>query len=262
MRDRSRPDHDATIGSGASSEITARFGRELLGYRRSVVDDAVANLELRIATLTGEATDVRAALLASQHAASETGHNLTRARAELRYWNDRASYVDNEVARARRRAIELTQTARDRAEAIEADAQERSLQLIERVCSEANAILQSTREQAQEMSLRLETDVDVSQRKLDRLELARTAVAEALRSALASFEEAVEGVTSAAPARRIVELLEEPVRRAVPTFGRQKDMEAARRFKQVSAPSDRDETASPTRRVRDADEAFASLLAP
>jgi hypothetical protein len=207
-----------------------RFARSLRGYRRNLVDDAVTRLELRVRDLEEQAVDLREELLDSQHVASEARHDLTRARAELRYWNDRASYVDSEVARARQRAIELEASARERAETIEADAQERSLQLVDRVCAEANAIMQSAREEAREMFLRFETDVDMSQQKLDKLEQVRQEVAQTMQGALTQFEDAVRELDKVAPAKRIVQALETPTRRAVPTFGKKKALEAAKRF--------------------------------
>ncbi|MCW2921162.1 MAG: hypothetical protein JWL76_1036 [Thermoleophilia bacterium] len=207
-----------------------RFARGFRGYRRNLVDDAMTRMELKVADLEQQAVELREELLDSQHVASEARHDLTRARAELRYWNDRASYVDSEVARARQRATELEASARSRAEAIEADAQERSLQLVDRVCSEANAIMQAAREEAREMFLRFETDVDMSQQKLDKLEQVRVEVSRTMQGALNQFEEAVRELDKVAPVKRIVEALEPPTRRSVPTFGKKKALEAARRF--------------------------------
>lgn len=209
-----------------------RFPRSFRGYRRNLVDDAVARLEGRVADLEDQSVQLREELLEAQHVAGEAKHDLTRARAELRYWNDRASYVDSEVARARQRALELEQSARERAEAIEADAQARSLQLVDRVCSEAGAIMQAAREEAREMFLRFETDVDMSQQKLDKLETVRRDVAQAMQGALHQFEHAVRELDKVAPAKRLVSDLEAPTRRSVPTFGRRKAQEAARRFDQ------------------------------
>lgn len=232
MRDRSSTTGSTTTEHThpAETQPGARFARGFRGYRRNLVDDAMTRLELRIADLEQQSVDLREELLDSQHVASEARHDLTRARAELRYWNDRASYVDSEVARARQRAIELESAARERAETIEADAQERSLQLVDRVCSEANAIMQAAREEAREMFLRFETDVDMSQQKLDKLEQVRVEVASTMQGALQQFEDAVRELDKVAPVKRIVEALEPPTRRSVPTFGTKKAMEAARRF--------------------------------
>jgi hypothetical protein len=101
---------------------------------------------------------------------------------------------------------------------------------VDRVCNEANAMLQHAREEAREMFLRFETDVDMSQQKLDKLEKVRTEVARSMQTALEQFEEAVRELDKVGPVRRIVESLEEPVRRSVPTFGKEKALEAARRF--------------------------------
>jgi len=209
---------------------TPQFRKRLLGYDANAVDDAIARLDLRHRDLEHQSVELREALLEAQHNASETKHDLTRARAELRYWNDRASYVDSEVARARQRANELESGARQRADAIEADAQERSLQLIDRVCGEANTMLQSAREEAREMFLRFETDVDMSHQKLSKLEEVRTEVARTMQNALRQFEDAVRELDKVAPAKRIVEALEAPVRRSVPTFGKKKALDAAKRF--------------------------------
>jgi hypothetical protein len=226
MRDRSSTDntHPAENAPGT------RFARSFRGYRRNLVDDAMTRMELRVDDLEQQAVELREELLDSQHVASEARHDLTRARAELRYWNDRASYVDSEVARARQRATELEAAARGRAESIEADAQERSLQLIDRVCAEASQIMTAAREEAREMFLRFETDVDMSQQKLDKLEQVRTEVAKTMQGALSQFEDAVRELDKVAPVKRIVEALETPTRRSVPTFGTKKAMEAARRF--------------------------------
>lgn len=223
----------APIDYTDSSEETPqgkRFRRSFRGYKRNLVDDAVTSLELRIVESEDHAVQLREELLDVQQVADETRHDLTRARAELRYWNDRASYVDSEVARARQRAQELEASARERAEAIEADAQERSLQLIDRVCTEANQIMQSAREEARDMFMRFETDVDMSKQKLDKLEQVRMDVAHTMQGALQQFESAVRELDKVAPVQRIVSALETPTRRAVPTFGRQKAQEAARRF--------------------------------
>ncbi len=217
----------------ATPESGKRFRRSFMGgYKRNLVDDTVARLELRVADLEEQSVQLREELLESQHVAGEARHDLTRARAELRYWNDRASYVDSEVARARQRAQDLEQTARTRAEAIESDAQERSLQLIDRVCSEANQIMQAAREEAREMFLRFETDVDMSQQKLDKLEQVRRDVAQTMQGALNQFEAAVHELDKVAPAKRIVTQLETPTRRSAPTFGRKKAQDAARKFDQ------------------------------
>ncbi|MCB0879484.1 MAG: hypothetical protein KDC46_10980 [Thermoleophilia bacterium] len=236
MRDRSSTTEDTTYTHPAEAPVQEvpgkRFKRSFRGYRRNLVDDALARMELRIADLEEQSVQLREELLDAQHVAGEARHDLTRAKAELRYWNDRASYVDSEVARARQRALELEQSARERAEAIEADAQERSLQLVDRVCVEANQIMQAARDEAREMFLRFETDVDMSQQKLDKLEQVRREVAQTMQSALLQFENAVQELDKVAPAKRIVSQLEEPTRRAVPTFGRRKAQEAARRFDQ------------------------------
>jgi hypothetical protein len=228
------PDHRSTDEHAhpAENPAGARFKRGFRGYRRNLVDDAIVALELRIADLEEQSVQLREELLDAQHVAGEARHDLTRARAELRYWNDRASYVDSEVARARQRALELEQSARERAEAIEADAQERSLQLVDRVCTEANQIMQAAREEAKEMFLRFETDVDMSKQKLDKLEQVRRDVAQTMQGALQQFEAAVQELDKVAPAKRLVSELEAPTRRAVPTFGRRKAQEAARRFDQ------------------------------
>ena len=211
------------------------FSRGLLGYRRAAVEETMTRLGLRVEDLKLQAIELREELLETQHVASETRHDLTRARAELRYWNDRASYVDSEVARARQRAVELEETARDRADQIEADAQERSLQLVDRVCNEANAMLQHAREEAREMFLRFETDVDMSKQKLDRLENVRRDVATTMQAALNQFEDAVRDLDMAAPVKRIAEVLEGPVRTPAPNFGTKKALEAARRFEAAAA---------------------------
>jgi vacuolar-type H+-ATPase subunit H len=216
----------------AETPVGKRFPRGLRGYRRNIVDDAVASFELRIADLEDQAGQLREELLEAQHVAGEARHDLTRARAELRYWNDRASYVDSEVARARQRAVELEQAARDRADTIEADAQERSLQLVDRVCVEANQIMQAAREEAREMFMRFETDVDMSKQKLDKLEQVRRDVAQTMQGALQQFETAVRELDKVTPTKRLVSDLEPSTRRAVPTFGRRKAQEAARRFDQ------------------------------
>ncbi len=226
MREHTRTEHTHP----AENAPGKRFKSGFRGYRRNLVDDAMTRLELRVTDLEQQAVELREELLDSQHVASEARHDLTRARAELRYWNDRASYVDSEVARARQRASELEGTARERAETIEADAQERSLQLIDRVCAEANAIMQAAREEAREMFLRFETDVDMSQQKLDKLEQVRLEVAQTMQGALNQFEDAVRELDKVAPAKRIVTALEAPTRRSVPTFGKRKAMEAAKRF--------------------------------
>ena len=234
MRDRSGTD-EYTHPAEAPVEATTgkRFKRSMFGgYRRNLVDDAIASLELRIEDLESQAVELREELLDAQHVAGEARHDLTRARAELRYWNDRASYVDSEVARARQRALELEESARSRAEAIEADAQERSLQLVDRVCVEANQIMQAAREEAREMFLRFETDVDMSKQKLDKLEQVRREVAQTMQGALSQFEVAVQELDKVAPAKRLVSQLEEPTRRTTPTFGRRKAQEAAKRFDQ------------------------------
>ncbi len=230
MRDRTGSDEHT---HPAEARPGKRFKRSIFGgYRRNLVDDAVASLELRVDDLEEQAVQLREELLEAQHVAGEARHDLTRARAELRYWNDRASYVDSEVARARQRALELEQSARDRAEAIEADAQERSLQLVDRVCMEANQIMQAAREEAREMFLRFETDVDMSKQKLDKLEQVRRDVAQTMQGALSQFEAAVQELDKVAPAKRLVSQLEEPTRRTTPTFGRRKAQEAAKRFDQ------------------------------
>ena len=211
-------------------ERGARFRRRLRGYDVNVVDEAMLRAEARIDDLEARIQHLQEDLQGVHNEASETRHDLTRARAELRYWNDRATYVDSEVTRARNVAAEIEQTARDRADAIEADAQERSIKLVDRVCAEANQMLQAAREEARDMFLRFETDVDMSQQKLEKLDSVRHEIARTMQHALQQFEDAVTEMNKVAPVKRIVEALEQPTRRAVPTFGQQKALEAARRF--------------------------------
>ena len=80
------------------------------------------------------------------------------------------------------------------------------------------------------MFLRFAVDVDMSQQKLDKLELVRREVASTMQGALNQFEEAVRELDKVAPVKRIVEALETPTRRPVPTFGTMKALEAAERF--------------------------------
>jgi hypothetical protein len=98
-------------------------------------------------------------------------------------------------------------------------------------------MLQAAREEAREMFLRFETDVDMSKQKLDKLEAVRREVAQSMQDALHQFEEAVRELDKVAPAKRIVEALEVPVRRAVPTFGKQKALDAAQRFEDAAGTS-------------------------
>ena len=207
-----------------------RFRRRFRGYDVNHVEDAVTQLEQRAGDLEHEVGELRETLLDARTEGAEAKHDLARARAELRYWNDRASYVDSEVTRARRVAIELEQHARERAETIEADAQERSIQLIDRVCSEANQLLVAAREEARDMFLRFESEVDMSQQKLDQLEDARTRIASAMQGAMSQFSDAVRQMEQVAPPSLLMETLERPKRRTIPTFGRQKAIEAAERF--------------------------------
>ncbi|MBC7462298.1 MAG: hypothetical protein H7287_13130 [Thermoleophilia bacterium] len=230
MSERSTTSPTMTSASMDPLERGARFRRKLRGYDINLVDDALLRSEARITDLEAHVETLHEDLQHAQHETSETRHDLTRARAELRYWNDRATYVDSEVTRARRVAADLEQTARDRADTIEADAQHRSLQLVDRVCAEANTILQSAREEARDMFLRFETDVDISQQKLEKLDTVRHEIARTMQHALQQFEDAVREMDKVAPVKRIVEALEQPTRRPVPTFGQQKALEAAHRF--------------------------------
>lgn len=229
------PRHDEPRHAGRGTR--RRFRRSLLGYRRRSVDEEIVRLRLVVHDLDEQVVRLREELLDASHDASETRHELTRAKAELRYWNDRAAYVDSEVSRARHRAAEIERAARSRADEIEADAQERALQLVDRVCQEANAMLQAAREEARDMFVRFEKDVDVSQQKLERLERVRSEVARTMQSALQQFEEAVRQLDKVAPVRRIVESLEEPARRPAPNFGQHKALEAARRFDEAALPA-------------------------
>ncbi|MEO6867368.1 MAG: hypothetical protein ABI200_05050 [Gaiellales bacterium] len=231
-------DHSSSYDLPTAADTPApgrRFSRTLFGYRRGTVDETVAEMEQQVEDLEQQSIELREELLDARQQVNETDHDLTRARAELRYWNDRASYVDSEVARARRVADEIEHAARDRAETIEADAQERSLQLIDRVCSEANAMLQHAREEAREMFLRFEQDVDLSHQKLEKLEDVRRNVARTMQGALQQFEEAVRDLDTVSPTKRIDAGLEGPVRRAGLTFGKQKAHEAAARFDAASS---------------------------
>jgi vacuolar-type H+-ATPase subunit H len=231
MRDRSATTTAPSISTAGTPDPGERFRKRLFrGYDVDQVDDALARVDLQLRDLEVEAADLREELLAARNDASETRHDLTRAKAELRYWNDRASYVDSEVARARRQAAELEETARNRADTIEADAQARSLQLIDSVCEEANAMLQHAREEAREMFLRFESDVDMSQQKLVRLEEARDLIASTMQNALRQFEDAVREMNKVGPIEQIVAAIEEPTRRAVPTFGQRKALDHAKRF--------------------------------
>lgn len=231
-----------------------RFRRRFRGYDVNLVEDALTQLDQRTGELEHEVDDLRESLLEARTDGAEAKHDLARARAELRYWNDRASYVDSEVTRARRVAIELEQHARERAEQIEADAQERSIQLVDRVCTEANQLLVAAREEARDMFLRFESEVDMSQQKLDQLEEARTKIATAMQRAMSQFSDAVRQMEQVAPPSLLMETLEQPKRRAIPTFGRQKALEAAERFDGPAADVASAALSSPlTARVEDVD---------
>lgn len=250
MPEDSRTAHilDTVPASGPAERAASharRLPRGLRGFRRRDVEDLLVELELRLEGLEQQSEELREQLQGSQHAESETRHDLSRARAELRYWNDRASYIDSEVARARQRASQLEREARERADAIEADAQERSLQLVDRVCNEANAMLQAARAEAREMFLRFETDVEMSQDRLTQLDKVRTEVATTMQGALVQFEHAVRQLDEVGPIRRIVEALEEPQRPAHPTFGTQRALDAARRFELSLDEGDETALASP-----------------
>lgn len=220
---------DLTHPAERQQEMPLRRG--LFGYRRRDVDEAMARLNERVNVLEGQAVDLRQEIMEERDSSSEVRHELSRVRAELRYWNDRASFVDGEVARARQRAAEIEEAARHRGQTIEADAQERALQLIDRVAAEANSMLQMAREEANNMFRRFETDVDLSHQKLDKLEQVRREVAETMQGALGKFEEAIRDLDKADSSRRLVASVdEEPRRVSTPTFGKQKAVEAARRF--------------------------------
>ena len=222
---------DATSTKDSQAPGT-RFPRSFHGYDRHIVDDELRRIDARVADHERRAERLARHLDETRTDLASARHELTRARAELRYWNDRASYVDSEVARARTLADEIESAARGRADAIEADAQERSLQLVDRVCTEANAMLQAAREEAREMFMRFETDVDMSKQKLDRLETVRRDVARTMQTAIGQFEDAVRELDTVAPTKRIVEAVEMPVRKSLPTFGKQRAIEAADRFEQ------------------------------
>lgn len=97
------------------------------------------------------------------------------------------------------------------------------------------------------MFLRFEQDVDMKQQKLDRLEQTRTEVARTMQGALQQFEEAVRELDRVDPAKRIVEALEEPVRRTRPDFGTAKALEASRRFEETVARSSSEALSTPLR---------------
>lgn len=224
MRESSPTDDDA-LRRGPGMRLPRRFR----GYDVELADEGFERLERRVHDLEHQVAELREELLQEQMAGSEARHDLARTRAELRYWNDRATYVDSEVARARQRAKEIEAAAQERADAVEAEAQQRSLQLIDRVCTEANTMLVSAREEAREMLLRCEADIDESQQRLEQLDEARREVARTMQRALEQVQDAVQQVEDVSPVVREARQ---------PGFGRRTAEEAAERFDaEVAAPA-------------------------
>ena len=100
----------------ASTDVPSlRFPRALLGYRRDAVDDACA-------ALADQVVELREALMERDTVVQDLRSDLTRCEAEIRYWNDRESYVESEVDRARTTAERLEREAHERAVAVELEA--------------------------------------------------------------------------------------------------------------------------------------------
>jgi hypothetical protein len=195
----------------------------LLGYRRADVDLVLADAE-------AQQIELREQLMERGATIDELEADLTRARREVRYWEDRQNFVEAEVERARASAERVEKEARERAEEVERDAKDRSLQMIDRVCAEANAIVQHARDEAREMATRFQDDVVLAEQRIERLRRIEVELQKSVRTAIDSFESGIRTLQDAAPSAQAVET--EQTARKLPShdFGKSRAVEAARRY--------------------------------
>ena len=178
------------------------------------------------------ADQLRATVAERDQAIAALEAELSRARAEVRYWNDRETFVEMETERARAAAERVESAARERAYAVERDAKDRAAQLIDRVCAEATAILQQARDEAREVTERVQGDVHVTEERVGQLREVQGDIQQAIRTALDSFRDGLRDLDHSVPSAGAIQTLAAAVAppRPEPDFGRTKAAEAARRF--------------------------------
>lgn len=170
-------------------------GRFFGGYDRAEVDAFVLQN-------AGESVDLREQLMSRCEELDQLRDEQRRLRTELRYWNDRQTFIDGELDRVRADAERIENDARERASNVEKRAQDRALQLVDRVCVEANTILVNAREEAHAMFARQEDDLDVSRRRVERMTQLQLEITSALRAAMQQFERGMHEIESVAPSLR------------------------------------------------------------
>lgn len=187
----------STSDTGNDAAPSPSFEIRMRGYDRSAVDVWLAEHVSKVTLLTETLRERDA-----QIARMET--QLERSRRELRYWHDRQVFVDAEVERARTDAERIEREAHERSRQLEADTQERALRMIDRVCSEANGILEHARAEAQALMARYDDDVNLSHRRLAQLSEMQVDVVQAMRGAMSRFEQGVSELELVTPSARVV----------------------------------------------------------
>lgn len=183
-------------GGGRMRITMPRFRRRLRGYDADAVEAWAETVLSQLAAVADEYER----LLASQRS---TDMQLAESRAEVRFWHDRQSFIEAELERVRSQGAALIEDARGRADEIERAAEQRSLTMIERVCEEANSIMQHARDEAQLLFSRQERDVDAARARVERMTALQQEMSRALRGAMQRFEQGLMEVEHAGPSAQI-----------------------------------------------------------
>jgi cell division septum initiation protein DivIVA len=234
------PHHDHQVETptvGTPSRKRRRFGRQLLGYRRATVEAWGDALDRYIEELRHEVADSTDQIV---HLTDELG----ALRARIRFHEDREQLVRSEMERVARDSDRMLHEARMRGEEVERAAQERALRMVDRVCDEANQILQHARDEARELLARNDAELARARQRVSQMADLQRGIRSSMRTAVEQFEQGMHHLetphtTEAAiigdsipapepspPIGRLVPI-EAPKARVQPTFGRDKAIAAA-----------------------------------
>ena len=222
----------------ANESATPRLRRRLLGYRRKDVDAWVFDSR-------GQLIELREELMERTEAVTELEGNVHELKLQLRYWEDRAAFIDSQLSRVHEDARRIEHEARERADQVEKTAQGRALQMVDRVCVEANTILQHARDEAREIYGRNQQDINRSRVRVEQMSALQVEVSNALHRAMERFQEGVFELDKVQPTRqhslvaRVSAAAAQqapPRERTLPTFGRTRALEAAQLLDDLETP--------------------------
>ena len=174
------------------SSSSPRFPLRVRGYDRHAVDAALlADERTRV--------DLETRSLEHAHHVEALTKQLATARQELRYWHDRQAFIDGEIERARASAEKIIAEAGERASTLEQQAQERTLKMIDRVCTEANEVMRHAREESAAVAQRYRDDVASAKLRLSNMSGVQRDVVLAMRAAMTRFEDGMSELELVTP---------------------------------------------------------------